>query len=289
MNQKRNLRFLDTTLRDGEQSPSVRFTDSCKLKIALLLQSAGIDIIEAGFPSASKKHFESVKKICECVKIPVSAMARSNDYDIDICSEALLGNNNSIIHISVPASSYLRQAKTGLNMLSTMDLALRSLEKIKTNGFRAEVGIEDASRTEFYFIEELCQNISECGADIINIADSSGYMQCGEFGRFIKKIKDTIRCFSSGKSVLSIHCHNDFGLAVSNTLEAILNGAEQVETTICGIGERAGNAQFEAVIAALLERTDYYNVSVNINPKLVYDIIKTVKKEFSFLFYFSYF
>lgn len=276
--QKKKVRFLDTTLRDGLQSPSVHFNDKAKIEIACALDRAGIDVIEAGFPSASKKQFDVIDAICGEVKGSVAVMGRMNEKDISICAQSLRKSASGCIHVSVPASKYLRESKTGLDTASTTKLALQSLSLIKSSGFIAEIGIEDAGRTEYSYVEELCRVLSENGADIINIADTSGFMQTDEFGHLIKKLHSSVLRFETGETVLSVHCHNDFGLAAANTLAGIYNGASQVETTIGGVGERSGNAQFEAVLAALEERPDYYNAETNIEKKSVASLCELVRK-----------
>jgi len=276
--QKRKVRFLDTTLRDGLQSPSVHFQDKAKIELACALEHAGIDVIEAGFPSSSKNQFDVIDAVCGEVKCTVAAMARMNEKDIAICAQALRRSSSGCIHISVPASRYLRESKTGLDTASTISLALKSLNLIKSHGYIAEVGIEDAGRTEYYFVKELCTALSDNGADIINIADTSGFMQTDEFASLVRNLYLSIPRFNSGETVMSVHCHNDFGLAVANTLAGVYNGAGQVETTIGGVGERSGNAQFEAVYAALEERADYYNAETNIKKKSVASLCELVRK-----------
>ena len=278
MIQKRKVRFLDTTLRDGLQSPSVHFSDKAKIEIACALASAGIDVIEAGFPSSSRKQFNLIDAVCGEVKSTVSVMGRMNEKDISICAQSLRRSASGCIHVSIPASKYLRDSKTGLDTASTTRLAVHSLKLIKSAGFIAEIGIEDAGRTEYTYVEELCHVLSENGAEIINIADTSGFMQTDEFGYFIKKLHSSVFRFETGETILSVHCHNDFGLATANTLAGIYNGAAQVETTIGGIGERSGNAQFEAVCAALEERADYYNAETNIKKNYVASLCELVRK-----------
>ncbi len=276
--QKKKVRFLDTTLRDGLQSPSVHFDDGAKIEIACALDRAGIDVIEAGFPSSSKKQFDVIDEICGEVKSTVAVMARMNEKDISICAQSLRRSSSGCIHVSVPASKYLRDSKTGLDTASTTQLALQSLDLIKSSGFIAEIGIEDAGRTEYSYVEELCRVLSENGADVINIADTSGFMQTDEFGYLVKKLHSFVPRFATGETILSVHCHNDFGLAIANTLSGIYNGAAQVETTIGGVGERSGNAQFEAVLAALEERRDYYNAETNIEKKSVASLCELVRR-----------
>lgn len=280
MIQKRKVRFLDTTLRDGLQSPSVHFQDKAKIELACALERAGIDVIEAGFPSSSKNQFDVMDAICGEVKCTVAAMARMNEKDIAICAQALRRSSSGCIHISVPASRYLRESKTGLDKSSTISLALKSLNLIKSYGYIAEVGIEDAGRTEYSFVEELCMTLSNGGADIINIADTSGFMQTDEFASLVKNLYLSIPRFNSGESIMSVHCHNDFGLAVANTLAGVYNGAGQVETTIGGVGERSGNAQFEAVYAALEERADYYNAETSIVKGYVAELYSVFRNNF---------
>jgi len=279
--QKRKVRFLDTTLRDGLQSPSVHFSDKVKIEIACALERAGIDVIEAGFPSSSRKQFNLIDAVCAEVKCSVAVMARMNENDISICAQSLKRSSSGCIHVSVPASKYLRESKTGLDTAATISLALKSLNHIKSSGCIAEIGIEDAGRTEYPFVEELCLALSENGADIINIADTSGFMQTDEFATLVKNLYLSIPRFNTGETIMSVHCHNDFGLAVANTLAGVYNGAAQVETTIGGVGERSGNAQFEAVFAVLEERRDYYNVETSIVKGAVAEVCSIFRKHFS--------
>ncbi|MEM3702847.1 MAG: 2-isopropylmalate synthase [Candidatus Bathyarchaeia archaeon] len=260
------IRIFDTTLRDGEQTPGVSLTPEEKMEIALQLDMLGVDAIEAGFPSASEGEAIAVKRIAEAgLKAEVCALARALKDDIDV---AIKCNVNSI-HVFISSSDI--QIKYVLN--KTRDDILRETEEsiryVKAHGFVCEFSPMDATRTETAFLKEICIVAQDAGTDRINIPDTVGVMNPTSMRNLISELRKTI------KVPISVHCHNDFGLAVANSLAGVEGGASQVHVTVNGIGERAGNAALEEVVTAL---SLLYNKKIGINMKLLYETSKLVSR-----------
>ncbi len=238
------IQVFDTTLRDGEQAVGVVFNPDQKVEIALALERVGVDVIEAGFPAASPGERAGVRSVAEAVRAPVvAAMARANERDIDIAAEALAPAGRSRVHIVLATSPIHRERKLRLTQSQVVELAGRVLRHARPMFDEIEFCCEDASRTEPAFLAEVCAAAVEAGADILNIPDTVGYAVPEEYARLFRTVGVHAR--------LSTHCHDDLGLAVANTLAAVSAGATQVECTINGIGERAGNAALEEVVSAL--------------------------------------
>ncbi len=249
MKEKR-IYIFDTTLRDGEQSPGISLNTKSKLEIALQLSRLGVDVIEAGFPATSPGDFEAVKTIAERVKrLIVVGLARAVDEDIDEAWRAICGAERPRIHTFIATSKIHMKKKlnkTGDEVLKMTEQAIRRAKKYTPD---VEFSPEDATRSDFDFLCRAIQVALENGATVINIPDTVGYSYPAEFGKLIKNLRICIP--ELDEVILSVHCHNDLGLAVANSLEAILNGANQVECTINGLGERAGNAALEEIVMFL--------------------------------------
>ena len=244
MESPRRIEVLDTTLRDGEQAVGVVFNPDQKVEIALALERLGVDAIEAGFPAASAGERAGVRSVAEGVRAPVvAAMARANERDIDVAAEALASAGRSRVHVVLATSRIHRVRKLRLTRSQVVELAGRALRHARPMFDEIEFCCEDASRTEPAFLAEVCAAAVDAGADVLNLPDTVGYAVPEEYALLFRTVRVRAR--------LSAHCHDDLGLAVANTLAAAAAGAAQVECTINGIGERAGNAALEEVVSAL--------------------------------------
>ncbi|MFC1452728.1 2-isopropylmalate synthase [Verrucomicrobiota bacterium] len=249
--------IFDTTLRDGEQSPGASLTHREKLEIAHQLSAMKVDIIEAGFPIASPGDFNAVKAVAESVKGPVVAgLARCVEKDITCCAEALAAAKRARIHVFLATSEIHRRYKLKKARDEILKLAVASIKLARQFSGDVEFSPEDASRTERDFLAEVVEAAVKAGATTVNIPDTVGYAIPSEFGDLIRYLFENVR--GIGKAVINVHCHNDLGLAVANSLAAVENGARGVECTINGLGERAGNAALEEVVMALRTRTDRF-------------------------------
>lgn len=265
----RKIKIFDTTLRDGEQSPGASLNIQEKLIIAKQLVKLGVDVIEAGFPIASEGDFEAVKLIAKKVKGPViCGLARTIDKDVDRCWEAVKYSKKPRIHIFIATSQIHRKEKLRKSKQEIIDMAVAAVERAKRYTKDIEFSPEDASRTDLDYMCEVIRAVIKAGATTINIPDTVGYAEPEEFGARIKYVFDNVP--EAKKVTISVHCHNDLGNAVANSLAAVKNGATQVECTINGIGERAGNASAEEIIMNLKMREDYFNAYTDINTKEIY-------------------
>lgn len=269
----KNIIFFDTTLRDGEQSPGVSLNVQEKVAIAKQLEKMNVDYIEAGFPIASKGDFEGVKAIAEAVKeIGVCGLARANKKDIDCCYEAIKAAPKRRIHTFIATSPIHMAHKLKMTEDEVVEQVAMAVSYARGLVEDVEFSAEDAFRSEIPFLIRVFETAVEAGATTLNIPDTVGYATPDEYGRFIKAIHDVI----GDRAKLSVHCHNDLGLAVANSLQAIQNGAVQIECTINGIGERAGNASLEEIVMALETRKSIYEASHNLNIKEIYKTSKLV-------------
>ncbi|MCM8786352.1 MAG: 2-isopropylmalate synthase, partial [Candidatus Omnitrophica bacterium] len=265
--------IFDTTLRDGEQSPGASLTSDEKLKIALQLEKLGVDIIEAGFPISSPDDAKAVRIIGENIKnSTVCALARCKDEDIDIALKSLEKAKKPRLHLFLATSEIHRKYKLKKAKDEIVKIAKEKVRYAKKFIDDIEFSPEDASRTEPDFLLKVCQAAIEEGVKTINIPDTVGYAIPEEFGKLIKFLSENL----PKEIIISVHCHNDLGLAVSNSLCAILNGARQVECTINGIGERAGNASLEEIVMNLVVRKNYYKVETNIKTEEIYKTSRLV-------------
>lgn len=265
--------IFDTTLRDGEQSPGISLNVRQKLEIADQLARLGVDVIEAGFPITSSGDFESVKMIAEKVKGPsIAALARSVDADIDRAWEAVKNAERPRIHTFIATSDIHIERKLKKTKEEVLKMAEAAVKRAKKYTFDVEFSPEDATRSDFDFLCKVVQLAIESGATVINIPDTVGYALPDEFGQLICNLKRAVPALND--VILSVHCHNDLGLAVSNSLEAVINGANQVECTINGLGERAGNASLEEIVMILDTRYRTLGKKTNIKTS---EIIRTSK------------
>ncbi len=254
---KRKIYIFDTTLRDGEQCPGASLTPDEKLEIAKQLERLNVDIIEAGFPAASSGEIEAIQKISKAVKRPIiCGLARMVEKDIDAVREALKFAKRKRLHVFLATSKIHRDYKLKKDTSEILKLAAQKIRYGKRYFDDIEFSPEDASRTEREFLVQAVSAAIEAGATTVNIPDTVGYAMPSEFGELISYLVREIPVL--GKSInLSVHCHNDLGLAVANSLTAIQNGANQVECTINGIGERAGNAAMEEIVMGMDTRRDF--------------------------------
>ncbi len=251
------LIIFDTTLRDGEQSPGASMTRDEKLRIAKALEKMRVDVIEAGFPIASPGDFEAVKAVAEAVTdSTVCGLARALDKDIERAGEALAGAASARIHTFIATSPIHMQAKLRMTPEQVLEQAVHAVKKARQYTDNVEFSPEDAGRSELDFLCRVIEAVIDAGATTINIPDTVGYNIPQQFGELIRQLIERVP--NADKAVFSVHCHNDLGLAVANSLAAVLNGARQVECTINGLGERAGNAALEEVVMAVRTRQDVF-------------------------------
>ena len=261
--------IFDTTLRDGEQSAGIGLTTQEKLEIAKQLERLGVDVIEAGFAASSPGDFEAIQSICREVQRPIIAsLARCVASDVDKAWEALKEAKHPRIHVFISSSDVQIMHQLRSNPEEVMDTAVASVERAKKYCEDVEFSPMDASRTDMNYLYQLIEAAIEAGATTINVPDTVGYSMPWEFRERIEKIKQNVP--NIDKAVLSVHCHNDLGQAVGNSLAAVTSGARQVEGCINGLGERAGNAALEEVIMAIETREDICGVNTNINTKQIY-------------------
>ena len=263
MNQDKLIIF-DTTLRDGEQSPGASMTREEKIRIAKGLEKMRVDVIEAGFPVASPGDFEAVKAVAETVReSTVCGLARALDKDIDRAGEALKGANSARIHTFIATSPIHMQMKLRMEPDQVVEQAVRAVSRARQHTDNVEFSPEDAGRSEIDFLCRIIEAVIDAGAGTINIPDTVGYNVPAQFGELIRTLIERVP--NSDKAVFSVHCHNDLGLAVANSLSAVMNGARQVECTINGLGERAGNAALEEVVMAVRTRQDIFPCNVDLD------------------------
>ncbi|HZY86635.1 MAG TPA: 2-isopropylmalate synthase [Gemmataceae bacterium] len=269
------LIIFDTTLRDGEQSPGASMNLAEKLQVAHALKDLGVDVIEAGFPIASPGDFESVEAIARQVEGPViCGLARCNSEDVDRAAKALRDCRKARIHVFLATSAIHREFKL---KMAKEEIVRRAVEGVKrARGYVEDVEFspEDAARTELDFLAEVVERAVEAGATTLNIPDTVGYAVPSQYAAAIAHLKKHVRGID--KVVLSVHCHNDLGMAVANSLAAVLEGARQVECTINGLGERAGNCSLEEVVMAVRTRGDFFPVTTGINTRKLYHTSRLV-------------
>ncbi|ADB19022.1 2-isopropylmalate synthase [Pirellula staleyi DSM 6068] len=263
MSDSRRIKIFDTTLRDGEQSPGCSMNLQEKLEVAQALQELGVDIIEAGFPIASPGDFESVREIAANIKgCTICGLARCNDADIDRAWEALKFAQFGRIHVFLATSAIHREFKLRMTREEIIARAVAGVRRAASYCDDVEFSPEDAARTERDFLCEVVEAAIKAGATTVNIPDTVGYATPASYGSVIAMLKNRVP--NIDKAVISTHCHDDLGMAVANSLAAVENGAGQIECTINGIGERAGNAALEEVVMAMKTREDYYHATTGI-------------------------
>lgn len=262
--QKDRLIIFDTTLRDGEQSPGASMTRDEKIRIAKVLEKLKVDVIEAGFAVSSPGDFAAVKAIADTIKDSrVCSLARATALDIERAGEALRGARAGRIHTFIATSPIHMEYKLQLSAEEVLAQAVSAVKLARNLIDDVEFSLEDGSRTEFDFMCRIIEAVIDAGAGTINIPDTVGYGEPEEYGRMIGRVIENVP--NADKAVFSVHCHNDLGLAVANSLSAVLNGARQVECTINGLGERAGNASLEEIVMAVRTRKDRYPVETGID------------------------
>jgi 2-isopropylmalate synthase len=271
----KKILIFDTTLRDGEQSPGASLTIKEKLMIAKQLAKLGVDVIEAGFPISSEGDFEAVKLIAKTVRGPViCGLARCIKEDIERAWEAVKYARKPRIHVFVATSQIHIEKKLRKSKAEVIQMAVDGVRQAKRHCKDVEFSPEDAARTDLDYMCDVVRAAIKAGATTINIPDTVGYAEPEEFGKRIKYVFGKVKEIEKYKVVISVHCHNDLGLAVANSLAAIRNGATQVECTINGIGERAGNAALEEIVMNLKTRKDFFRATTAINTR---EICRTSK------------
>jgi len=271
--------IFDTTLRDGEQCPGASMGLGEKMQVAKALARLNVDIIEAGFPIASPGDFEAVQKIAETVKGPIIAgLARCVDKDIEAAAEAVApAGDKGRIHVFLATSAIHREFKLRKAKAEIIKAAVAGVTKARSLAADVQFSPEDASRTELDFLAEVTEAVIDAGATTINIPDTVGYTVPAEFGRCIAYLKENVR--NIDQAIIHVHCHDDLGLAVANSLEAIRHGARGVECTLNGIGERAGNCSLEEIVMGLKTRSDFYGgLWTGINTKEIYRTSRLVSQ-----------
>jgi len=259
----RKIYIFDTTLRDGEQSPGVNLNVHEKVEIGLQLEKLGIDRIEAGFPAASAGDLSSVAAVAQAVRnATIVALARSNEKDIDAAREALKNSQDACLHIFLATSPIHRQHKLRMSKEQVLETAEAAIRYGRRYFDKLEFSLEDAGRTELDFICQVTDMAIRAGATVVNLPDTVGYLSPFEYGNIFKTVKETVP--DAYKIQLSAHCHDDLGMATVNALAAIMGGADQVEGTINGIGERAGNTALEEVALALETRSEYFGAKTSL-------------------------
>ncbi len=262
------LIIFDTTLRDGEQSPGASMTKDEKLRIAKALEKMHVDIIEAGFPIASPGDFEAVKSVSELItESTVCGLARALNKDIDCAAEALKPAKSFRIHTFLATSPIHMREKLRMDPEQVIENAVKAVKRAGKYTDNIEFSPEDAGRSEFDFLCRVIEAVINAGATTINIPDTVGYNLPQYFGELVGKLIENIP--NSDKAVFSVHCHNDLGLAVGNSLAAVLNGARQVECTINGLGERAGNAALEEVVMTVRTRKDVFTCDTKLDTRQI--------------------
>jgi 2-isopropylmalate synthase len=254
---KDHLIIFDTTLRDGEQSPGASMTQEEKVRIARQLERMHVDIIEAGFPAASNGDFKAVKAVADTIKdSTVCGLARAIKGDIDRAGEALKNANSARIHTFIATSPVHMEKKLRMSPDQVFEQAVKAVKWAREYTDNVEFSPEDAGRSNIDFLCRILEAVIEAGATTLNIPDTVGYTMPEQFGKLVQTLRKRIP--NSDKAIFSVHCHNDLGLAVANSLSAVMNGARQVECTINGLGERAGNASLEEIVMAVRTRQDLF-------------------------------
>ena len=260
----RRISIFDTTLRDGEQSPGIALQPHEKAEIAEQLERLGVDVIEAGFPGASPGDFEGVREVAAAVRTPtVAALARTRAEDLDAAAEALAGARRSRIHVFIATSPLHMEKKLGFEPDEVVQQARWAVEYASSLADEVEFSCEDATRSDPAFVARVCRAAIEGGATVVNLPDTVGYALPGQYAVFLTEVRR--RCPELCDVTLSVHCHDDLGLAVANSLAGVQAGAGQIECTVNGIGERAGNASLEEIVVALRVRNDYFAVATGID------------------------
>ncbi|KRT56345.1 2-isopropylmalate synthase [endosymbiont of Ridgeia piscesae] len=269
------LIIFDTTLRDGEQSPGASMTKEEKVRIAKALEKLRVDVIEAGFPIASQGDFEAVQAVARAIKdSTVCGLARALDKDIERAGEALKEANSGRIHTFIATSPIHMEQKLRMSPDQVVEQAVAAVKRARNYTDDVEFSAEDAGRSELDFLCRIFEAVIDAGATTLNVPDTVGYAMPDQFGETIRALRERIP--NADKAIFSVHCHNDLGLAVANSLAAVANGARQVECTINGLGERAGNASLEEVVMAVRTRADYFTCNSGLDATQIVACSKLV-------------
>lgn len=271
-----NVQIFDTTLRDGEQVPGCKLNTDQKIIIAEQLDLLGVDIIEAGFPVSSPGDFSSVEAVSKIVKnATVCGLTRSVENDIKVAAEALQHAKKPRIHTGIGTSDSHIKFKFRSNKEAIIERAIAAVAYAKSFVEDVEFYAEDAGRTDNEYLARVCEAVIKAGATVLNIPDTTGYCLPHEYGAKIKYLKENVKGID--KAILSCHCHNDLGLATANSIEGAINGARQIECTINGIGERAGNTALEEVVM-IMKQHPYLNLDTNINTSMLFGLSQLVSE-----------
>ncbi|GAA4861704.1 2-isopropylmalate synthase [Paenibacillus vulneris] len=264
----RKIIVLDTTLRDGEQVPGAKLNMHQKIEIAQQLKRLNVDIIEAGFPASSQGDFQAVQEIARTFgdSVSITALARAVRTDIDAVYQSIKAAQNPLIHIVLGTSNIHVEKKFNRSKEAVMEMGVEAVKYAKTLLPYVQYSTEDASRSDFEYLWKTIEAVVKAGATMINVPDTVGFAVPDEFGDLIRRINDRLKNLND-KVILSVHCHNDLGLATANTLSAVKNGADKIECTINGLGERAGNASLEEVVMALKVRESSFQAYTEIQTK----------------------
>ncbi len=274
---KDKVHIFDTTLRDGEQVPGCKLDTKQKLVIAERLDQMGVDVIEAGFPISSPGDFSSVSEIAKVVKnATVCGLTRSVRKDIEVAAEALKYARRPRIHTGIGTSDFHIKYKFNSTREKIMVRAVEAVKFAKSFVEDVEFYAEDAGRTDNEYLARVCEEVIKAGATVLNIPDTTGYCLPEEYGAKMRYLRENVRGIE--RAILSCHCHNDLGLATANSISGVINGARQIECTINGIGERAGNTSLEEVVMILRQHPDL-NLDTDINSKLLYSTSQMVSQK----------
>ena len=266
---KDKVEIFDTTLRDGEQVPGCKLNTDQKLKIARRLDQLGVDVLEAGFPISSPGDFKAVEEIAKVVKnATVCGLTRAVEKDIEVAAEALKFAVKPRIHTGIGTSDSHIKYKFNASKEQIIERAVKAVSYAKSFVEDVEFYAEDAGRTDNEYLARVCEEAIKAGATVLNIPDTTGYCLPEEYGAKMKYLKENVKGIE--KAILSCHCHNDLGLATANSISGVINGARQIECTINGVGERAGNTSLEEVVMVLRQHP-YLNLDTAINTQLLYD------------------
>ncbi|MEE3034807.1 MAG: 2-isopropylmalate synthase [Bacteroidota bacterium] len=272
-----HVKIFDTTLRDGEQVPGCKLDTNSKLIIAEKLDVMGVDIIEAGFPISSPGDFDSVVEISKLVKnATVCGLTRAVKKDIEVAAQALKNAKKPRIHTGIGTSESHIKYKFNSNRNEILERAIFAVRFAKSHVDDVEFYAEDAGRTDNDYLAKICEEVIKAGATVLNIPDTTGYCLPEEYGKKIKYLKENVKNIE--KATISCHCHNDLGLATANSISGVINGARQIECTINGVGERAGNTSLEEVVMVMRQHK-HLSLITNINSKLLYETSRLVSSK----------
>lgn len=269
------IQIFDTTLRDGEQVPGCQLSTDEKVIVARKLEELGVDVIEAGFPISSPGDFLSVVEISKAVNIGVCALTRSKKEDIDVAGEALHHAKRGRIHTGIGSSDIHIKHKFNSTRERVLEQGTWAVRYAKSKGYEVEFFAEDAGRADLVFLAQLVEAVIAAGADVVNIPDTTGYCLPHLYGRRIQYLFEHVK--NIDKAIISVHCHNDLGMATANTISGLMNGARQAEVTINGIGERAGNTSLEEV-AMILQTHKDLDLQTGIKSEMLYELSTLVSQ-----------